>query len=122
MTTSAHGARRVWGGATRTPVGRTGPRNEWYKELHPEMYKEIPSSRPAKSKPQAKRRSPRASVAAIRDHLKQGDATASQIATALGMTYNAVYMRLLRGIDGVEAKDVYLPTKGQLWGVVENGA
>lgn len=120
MTTTAHGARRIWGGATRSPVGRTGSRNDWYKELHPEMYKEIPSSRPSKMKPPSKRRGPKSSDKAIRDYLRQGDATASQIATALGLTYNAVYICLARGLDGIVIKGVCPSKKGtpsQLWGL-----
>ena len=128
MTTNAHGARRIWGGATRTHVGRTGTRNDWYKELHPEMYSAVPSSKPVKppSKPKPKpkpvaqtelqkqsaARRPRVSAKAIRDHLQHGDATATQIAKALGLSYEAVYMCLWRGIDGVEQKGMYLPEKG----------
>ena len=119
MTTTAHGARRVWGGATRKPGGVAGPRSELYGELHPEMFVEIPSSRPAKSKPPRKRRSPGASDNAIRDYLEQGDATATQIATSLGLTYNSVYMCLLRGLDGVERKGTTMKRGAivQLWGV-----
>jgi len=121
MTTTAHGARRVWGGATRKPVGRTGSRNDWYKELHPEMYKEIPSSKPVKPPPPPKRRSPGSNDNAIRDHLKQGDATASDVAKALGLTYNAVYMCLLRGIDDVERRGMVMKRGAsvQEWGIKE---
>lgn len=142
MTVSAHDARHVYHGATRAPVGRAGTRSDWYKEMHPEMYADIPSSKPVKAPPKAKprpqpqrktelqkqsaARTPRVSAKAIRAHLiSHGDATAAQIAQALGLSREAVYMCLWRGIDGIEQKGMYLPEKGspsQLWGVAENGA
>jgi len=119
MTVTAHNAKRVWGGATRRPSGRTGPHSDWYKELHPEMYKEIPSSKPSKLPPPRKRRSPGSNDNMIRDYLAQGDATTVQIATALGLTYNSVYMCLLRGLDGVKRKGVTMKRGAlvQLWGL-----
>ena len=119
MTTTAHNAKRVWGGATRRPSGRTGPHSELYRELHPEMFVEIPSSKPSKLPPPRKRRSPGASDNAIRDYLAQGDATTVQIAKALGLTYNAVYMCLLRGLDGVKRKGTTIKRGAlvQLWGL-----
>lgn len=140
MTISAHNSRRAPRGATRQHEGRTGARNDWYKELHPEMHKAIPSSKPVKPPPQPRpqprpvaktplqkqssERRPRVSAKAIKAYLQQGDATARQVAQALGLSYEAVYMCLWRGIDGIDQKGMYLPEKGapsQLWGVVVHG-
>lgn len=132
MTTSAHGARRVWSGATRKPGGVTGPRNEWYKELHPEMYKEIPSSKPVKPapKPKPKRQvakkqetkpaTPKFDSQEIVNYLRNGDATAQQIAEALNVSHTIIRMRLWRGIDGVVRKGTHVPERGspgQEWGI-----
>lgn len=142
MTTTAHGARHVYSGATRAPSPTTISRSDWYRELHPEMYANIPSSKPAvPDKP--KRKPPplpqmqpqpqdnsvaapklRASARAIKNYLAaNGDHTTGQIAAALGLSHGAVYSCLWRGIDGVEEKGMNCPAKGapsRLWGLVNN--
>lgn len=120
MTTTAHNARRPWGGASlaRNVGPGTAPRVSMYQLLHPEQFAEIPSSKKVKPQP-PKRRSPGASDKAIRDYLAQGDATTAQIAAVLGLTYNAVHMCLHRGLDGIVRKGTTLKRGAlvQLWGL-----
>jgi hypothetical protein len=140
MTTTAHNKRRFHGSKdepTHTPV----PRNNLYRELHPEMFANIPSSKIAKPEPVKRpprqrpdRRDleplPTASLTMTETIImylwnnKPNPATAPQIAKATGLRPDSVARRLNQGIDGLEVKDRYVPDRGKpipLWGVVEDG-
>ena len=141
MTTAAHNGRRVWGGAThRTHDGRTGARRDLYRELHPEMFADIPSSKPVKPPPPPKPKRPQAApkveapkptrpkldVAPIIDFLRNGDATISEIAVATGIDADHIRIRLWRGIKGIERRvEMAVPERGAprpLYGLAKDNA
>ena len=137
MTPPPTNARRVWGGAThRTHDGRTGARRDLYRELHPEMFADIPSSKPVKPTPppkpkaakappkpkQQKSATPRLTSQMIVEYLRtHGDCTARQISEGLGVTRRRVSEHLSR-MDDIEPKEMHVPEKGnpiQKWGVID---
>jgi len=136
MTVSAHNSRRVYRGATRQAIPRSETSRDWYKELHPEMYKGIPSSKPVKPPPpppkpqkvriiEPKPTPPRRLLTedVIVNYLRQhGDSTAPQLATGLQFCVEGIRKLLRKGIPGVVHKGMHVPDKGKpqkLWGIDE---
>jgi hypothetical protein len=142
MTVTAHNKRRFHG-ATDEPTPATCPESQRFslRQLQPWLYNPPPSSKQPKPaqvkrppKPQPTRKEPSTPPpparelprkARIRQWLQDnGDATAPQIARALGYKSSEHIGRLLReGIDGVGKKGE-CPSAGRrpmfLWGVVED--
>lgn len=136
MTTAPHHSRRPWGGASLARNVSSGyePRVSMYELLHPEQFAEIPSSKPVKSPPEVKPKrqatkkqekkpaAPRLDSQEIINYLKNGDATAKQIAEALNVSSDTVRLRLWRGINGVVRKGTHVTERGspgQEWGIKE---
>ena len=136
MTVPAHNSRRVYRGATRQAIPRSETSSDWYRELHPEMYKEIPSSKPVKPPPQPKTKKARSTEPkstparrllredTIVNYLRRhGDSTVYQIAAGLGFCTESIRNNLRRGIQGVVHTGMFVPDKGKpqkKWGVVKD--
>ena len=95
MTTTAHGAKRVWGGASLARNVESGyqPRVSLHRLLHPQMYKEKPQQRPP---------SIEARHEMITAYLKaNGPATAPAMEAAFDLRRDAIGGLLRRGVAGI---------------------
>ena len=96
MTTSAHGARRVWGGASLARNVESGyePRVSMYQLLHPEQYQ----------KQQQRQKPPtiEARHEMITSYLRaNGPSTAPAMEAAFGLRRDCIGGLLRKGIDGI---------------------
>lgn len=137
MTVHAHNANRGIGSASRKRgfARSTSAPTQMLKELHPELYKEIPhAARPApepvRQQPlRTKRRLPMREKQPIsqlvRTYLETNlPATPAQIAQATGLNVQAVRSRLCAGIAGVVRVGAERSDRGRhiaIWGL-DNGA
>lgn len=96
MTTTAHGARRIWGGASLARNIESGyePRVSMYQLLHPEQY--------PKQQQRQKPPSIEACHEMITAYLKaNGPATAPAMEAALGLRRDCIGGLLRKGIPGI---------------------
>lgn len=98
MTTTAHGAKRVWGGASLARNVESGyqPRVSLHKLLHPQMY---PKDEQRQKPPPIEARHEM-----ITAYLKaNGPATAPAMEAAFDLRRDAIGGLLRKGIDGIVA-------------------
>lgn len=113
MTTTAHNARRVWGGASLARNAESGnaSRVSMYQLLHPEMY--------SRAKPKVVKRTPMGQR--VYDWLMaNGKSTGRQIAEGIGANVDSIHNRLSHGVLGVVHVETIKAGDGRkikVWGI-----